>query len=460
MKVPPWPAGGRSAFEVLVGLAIVLVWLWNPYGSAEGLYPILATLALAVIGVSSCRRRGWNGLVPEPEWGARRSWLAVVALTVGLGLAVVAGSEILRTDGEHFRLGRLARLGEIDWLLTLLTTVVVQQLALHLFLTPSLLDILRNRPAARTAAGAIFGLLHLPSVALAGMTASAAIVWSWVFHKSGRIAPLIACHLALSVLTSAAVPERLTYNLGVGSAARDVARRYQMLAEEPLAGSYAELRSSAFYDRIGADDRAFIEALFRKTLRREAPSQDVNDWVKSLQETSRADVVGRFLTSQEASILRDRDRRISSEPLASLFARLKSDTYYRQSGGTDRSFIRALYGDVFQRQAGAHEIDAWLPELRRRRRADVVSMFLTSEEFDQIRCAQNNDCRKQIRARRATPAGRIGSDGRPHRGRPVRDRARAQLDRVRAARRGVRAQPNTRAGDVLTIQIDRASVSP
>lgn len=85
--------------------------------------------------------------------------------------------------------------------------------------------------------------------------------------------------------------------------------------------------------------------------------------------------------------------RLAQEPLATKYDELKSNAYYVQNGGTDRTFIHALYRDVLQRSPAENEIDVWLPTLHRSSRAEAVAQFLNSEEFLALRCRLYGECR-------------------------------------------------------------------
>jgi len=88
--------------------------------------------------------------------------------------------------------------------------------------------------------------------------------------------------------------------------------------------------------------------------------------------------------------------RLFREPLTAKYNELKSNAYYVQNGGADRTFIRALYRDVLQRIPAEKEIGAWLPTLHRSSRAEVVAEFLNSKEFVELRCRLQGECSLQF----------------------------------------------------------------
>ena len=85
-------------------------------------------------------------------------------------------------------------------------------------------------------------------------------------------------------------------------------------------------------------------------------------------------------------------QKVAEEPLASLYTELQSDAYYARNGGTDADFIRALYRDVLRRDAIDAEINAALPSLRTRSRADIVVRFLMMAEHLKRQCAERGTC--------------------------------------------------------------------
>lgn len=299
----------RSVIELTIVLALLEIWLW---GSRSAIvFRIIAGIAIAIILLKSILRPNnyaWNSGLPA--WDAFTSWRNVIAVTLVLGVAMFLFAGLLYVEGETWRPGRLEQIFEIKRLSEKIFIVVVQQLALCLFLFPAFFRISGSRKIALVSAAVVFGLLHLPSLFLTAIVTGSAALWLFLFGRSRRLPPLIVSHIVLAVLAAALFPERLTYNLAVGSNALPVAQNYARLAKGDLAAKYEEWKSDAYYRKNGNSGRDFIVALYRDVLRRSAPKSEIEILSRRIQESNRAEIVARFMKSKEYLALRCRvDRR-------------------------------------------------------------------------------------------------------------------------------------------------------
>ena len=301
-RLDPFPANSRTrtAIELVIVLAMAEIWIWNVYGAGRGLFPVLASVVIGFIVISAAIRRYHTaGEDRQHLWSSVQSWLIILVISSLLTLIVMAIGEILLLEGERFRFTRLERVFEADWLSKKLSVIIMQQVVLHLFLFPSFLDIVKYRWPARAMTAIVFGILHLPSLLLAGMTAFVAVVWSWYYERSRRLVPLVICHLVLAITVSSALSERLMYNLGVGDRAMERAERYGLVTQGPLANRFIELQSDAFYARSGGTDDGFVRELIREVLKRGASDEELKHWTRVLSDESRAAVVSYFLRIEQ-----------------------------------------------------------------------------------------------------------------------------------------------------------------
>lgn len=295
----------RSAIELAIVLALAEIWFWS--GVSAAIYRALAGAIIAAIVLKNVLRPGSDaGNTGRRLWSTRASWMNAIAITCVLAAGAILIAELLSGEGEAWRLGRIEPILEPAQLANKALIVAVQQLVLCLFFYPSLYRITGNRKAAVVVTAIVFGVLHLPSLLLAGLAVVAAAVWLFLFERSQRLAPLIASHIVLAVVAAAVFPERLSYNLAVGRNALPVAQNYERLTEGAPAGKYEEWKSNAYYEKNGNADRAFIIALYRDVLRRSAAESEIETLLLRLHRSNRAEVVARFMSSKEFLELRCR----------------------------------------------------------------------------------------------------------------------------------------------------------
>ena len=70
------------------------------------------------------------------------------------------------------------------------------------------------------------------ALAVVGLTATAAVLWLWLYQRGGRLLPLMTSHLAVAVLVHGFWPERLICEMRVGSAAVELRQRRGMVAAQ------------------------------------------------------------------------------------------------------------------------------------------------------------------------------------------------------------------------------------
>jgi len=178
-----------------------------------------------------------------------------------------------------------------------------------LFLWPVCFEVTRSRSAGTVLAASIFGLIHLPSLILVTITWLAGLVWIVLYRRTGRLAPLIVSHMILATLAHGALPERLTYDMRVGSTATADLKRFETLTDPKIRQGNRRLKenraslkyftSQEYFDAQGADMPGFIRGLFRDILGRPASDNDVTFWMTRKLANPRVDITSMFLASDE-----------------------------------------------------------------------------------------------------------------------------------------------------------------
>lgn len=306
-----------SALALLSAVAFVEFEAWDLVPAGYGWYRGLAAPVVAVlIGVSRWVRVRWPSsrsvaIVGSSDsnpvrWSPTRTWFTVMVVTCCLGGLLVAGGSMLREEGETFRLYWLdkspARLSA--WIGEKAFVVLAQQLALHGLLVPCLMEITpvlgipaRNRRVARVCAALVFGLVHLPSLVVVGLTSAGAYFWSCLYERSGRVVPLVVSHLALAVLAHSAIPERLNYNMRIGAGALVKRDCYRQIDAPPLRELSRILRSDHYYRACGATGQRFVECLYQDALGETPTGQELSEAVLKLRARCRADIVADLCVS-------------------------------------------------------------------------------------------------------------------------------------------------------------------
>jgi hypothetical protein len=297
------------AIELAIVVLILEIGIWEWCGSYEGLFRAVALPAFALVLWRSHRRRQLalasvaDKLQLNVREGLLQAWMNTAAVTMILALLVHLLAIALRFDGEGFRLfwQEKGTMGLVSYLATKVGFILVQQVLLQYFLAPCCAELIPQRGAARACAALIFGLVHLPSVVLVGITAVAGYCWLALFARSGRILPLAASHLLLAVLAHSALPERLTLNMRVGAPAVEIAERYRVLHDPQLAQPARKVCSDGYFNACGGTNDDFIRALYHDVLLREQAmaDHDVISWRPKLVAHTRTDVAMLFFSSPE-----------------------------------------------------------------------------------------------------------------------------------------------------------------
>ncbi len=308
LELPSGRALVAIELALVIGLLEFALWADGPFLEV----PRVLAVAVAVAIAWRAHRRRQATQARRKAYGRQGSdWMLCLGWSLAAALSLLLVASFARTEGERFRFFWMEKgaPGFSEWLLVKGAIVVLQQLALHMFLFPSFLDLFRHRWTARISAAAVFGLIHLPSPGLVVLTMAAACMWSWLWERTGRLTPLVVSHLMLAILAHAAVPERLNCNMRVGSRALEVARRYGEVQTSTLAESFRTIRSDHYYQVCGGRDREFIQCLYADVLLRGEPPkrEDVDIWMAKLRNHSRADLAADFLTCPEFVDLRKRD---------------------------------------------------------------------------------------------------------------------------------------------------------
>ncbi len=327
---PRWVASDRSRamFELAIAVGLLEAELWNWRAGAPAWFNIAVyALLIATMVLSVRRRQAVEIHASEPTEGAVSAWVeALLTCTVLSSILLVAAS-LVGDKNETFEFVFLQKppLKLLTWLLGKFAAALAQQLALQWFLWPVCREITRSRSLGMILAASIFGLIHLPSITLVAITLIGGLVWIGLYQRSGRLAPLIASHMVLATLAHGGLPERLTYDMRVGSTAVADQGRFTAL-EDPKARQINrrlkehrdELRhftALAYYQAQGGTDSDFIRGLFRDILGRPATDSDVAFWQDQHFPQIRQQIPSIFLASDEFAQIearRQADRQATS----------------------------------------------------------------------------------------------------------------------------------------------------
>lgn len=294
---------------VVVGLTEAELWALRGHGlvwSHAGVYALL----VATVAVSIARRHA-EAPEPAPTVGRARAWGEAAAITLALSTVLLLAAMLVGDSNEtyEFLFLRKPPLKLAGWLAGKVGAALAQQVALQWFLWPVCREVTGGRALGAGMAAAIFGLVHLPSPTLVGITAIGGLAWVLLYRRGGRLAPLVASHMALATLAHGGLPERMTYDMRVGSAATADSARFATLADPKarqinrrLKDHRDDLRryaSADYYQAQGGTDAGFIRGLFRDILGRPAAESDVAFWLDRHFPDLRDRVPSIFLASDE-----------------------------------------------------------------------------------------------------------------------------------------------------------------
>lgn len=281
----------RAVAELLTVVGLLEAELWYLRSQGPAWVNVLVYAAIvAVLWLSRERRRKAGLVTTFVDVGARRAWLEVAGAALILSTALMVAARLVGDANETFEFVFLDKppLKLFNWLVGKFGAALGQQLALQMFLWPACFEVTKGRASGAILAASIFGLIHLPSPTLVAITTLAGAAWIFFYQRTGRLAPLVLSHMILATLAHGGLPERLTYDMRVGSTATADMKRFRELNDprirvinRRLKDHRASLRrytSPAYYDAQGGDLPGFVRGLFRDLLGRPATDADVAFW--------------------------------------------------------------------------------------------------------------------------------------------------------------------------------------
>ncbi len=284
-----------SLLELALVVALVELDLWILRAAGNGPARVAAYVAIGLVvawGKHSCLPGFRHAEMPAPPivWGR------VLGVTLGLGLLLAWAGWWLREphEGCWRFLERKTPLGLLSWAVLKGVVVAAQQLGLHGFLTPRCRELAGNRSAARLIAAALFALLHLPNLAVAGLCFLAGWMWIALYERTGRLLPLVLSHFLLAVLVHGLLPERIHLDLRVGS---EAVNRLQRRLDENGLERLRALASPGYFASRGGTAEGFLRGLYRDVLRRAPEPWELSAWLERSRRLTRAEIAEAFLTS-------------------------------------------------------------------------------------------------------------------------------------------------------------------
>ena len=294
----------------VVGLIEAELWYFRARGPAW-VNVLVSGAIVAVLWLSHERRRKAGLVTTFVAVGARRAWLEVFGAALVLSTTLMVAARLVGDENETFEFVFLDKppLRLLNWLVGKFGAALGQQLALQMFLWPVCFEVTRGRASGAVLAATIFGLIHLPSPTLVAITTLAGLVWIFFYQRTGRLAPLVLSHMILATLAHGGLPERLTYDMRVGSTATADMKRFRELNDPRIRvinrrlkdhrASLKRYASPAYYDAQGGDLPGFIRGLFRDILGRPATDADVAFWTGRKLAKPRDDLPSILLASDE-----------------------------------------------------------------------------------------------------------------------------------------------------------------
>lgn len=202
------PRASRAALELALVFLPCLFLLWCGWPARDTGLPI--GLALASSLACAALMRDPMGSV---TWrGDAAAWRGAAAVMAGAALLVGAAALANATDGDGFAWQPFG--SDHAWRYPL--WALLQQWILMRAIAPRMRQLWRSDASAAIAAGALFGLLHLPNLSLMLLTFLAGIAWAWLGLRRRALLPLAASHAALGLTLFAVVPPWLVRSAEVG----------------------------------------------------------------------------------------------------------------------------------------------------------------------------------------------------------------------------------------------------
>jgi hypothetical protein len=207
-----WRRRSRPRFAAALELTLVfLPWLlllcWGWPGDDDEI-PVQVTLLASLAGALLVR-----SLAQERRWiGSPAAWKASIAFAA-LGLATI----ILLTLVDAWMDGA-ANARSLDpgrfWKYPL--WALLQQWILIRMIAPHARAVIGSDVGGALAAGALFGLLHLPNLTLMLATFAAGSAWAWLGYRHRAVLPLVVAHAALGLALVWLAPAWLLRSAEIG----------------------------------------------------------------------------------------------------------------------------------------------------------------------------------------------------------------------------------------------------
>jgi hypothetical protein len=212
-------SNGSSAANIpSIAIAFVVAFVGVSLGAewcAHHRWQFVFKMASGALAIGGIWHFGRSELTWHRRWSERyRAWSVVVMATlVAMSLGTLAAMAL----GEWPRPQSFAPLSKSPqhWLLVKLPTVLVQQIALQLFIVPSLTLGLGKSARATVIGASIFAALHLPNPLLVGLTWVAGFVWIKLYLRYRQLGPLVVSHFCLAV-AAASLGGEYILNMRVG----------------------------------------------------------------------------------------------------------------------------------------------------------------------------------------------------------------------------------------------------
>lgn len=287
--------------ELVAVLGLVEFDLWYLRGTDSPLLHAMVFSAIGLVIWCSYQRRRKSEPSATPFLPAARAWAEATALTLAITLVLIAAAWLLRDLDEGFRFyfRRRPFAEHFVWLGVRFAGAVVQQLGLQLLIGPACLEIVRSRRGAVCAAGLLFGILHLPHPILVAVTMIVGSLWVWLFQRSGRLAPVVTCHVVLSILAAGTLPRTVISDMDIGEQALNQMIHPRYICGENIREAVDLVKSRAYFDRQGGTGREFVEGVYRDFLGRQPTDDELDRWLTELSETSRARTARSIFNSKQ-----------------------------------------------------------------------------------------------------------------------------------------------------------------
>lgn len=198
----------RAALELVLVFAPWLLLTWSGWPMRDSEPVAIVALAASLLGAALLRD-------PRPDW----SWPGTAAAWRASGVFLIAAAALVGTaacanafDGDGF-----------DWMpfgsdhaWRYPFWALLQQWLLIRAITPRMRLLAASDASACLAAGALFGLLHLPNFSLMLLTFGAGTAWAWIGLRHRALLPLAASHALLGLSLFAVVPPWLVRSAEIG----------------------------------------------------------------------------------------------------------------------------------------------------------------------------------------------------------------------------------------------------